>query len=390
MAKVLLVDTNFSSRPIYEAIEKLGHEVHVIGSNPNDCLAKSSSKYWKIDYSDISALDALLQKEGFDFLVPGCTDASYSSCATVSNGHFPGVESAEIDKTLNQKDCFRVLAQKLNLCVPHMQWADIGNAAPPPDEAKLDWPLIVKPVDAFSGKGISVLRQPNSRDLMNSISKARQNSKSNRCLIESFIEGQLYSHSAFLMNKQIIDEVFVEEHCITNPFVVDTSYIPPEISPSIKFPLRSAIEKIAQTLSLSDGLIHTQFIYDGNHPWLIEITRRCPGDLYSQLIELNQGKGYIESYIRPYLGLSINPRSKTQYHPIIRHTITTSKPQRLSHLKFLQPLLIEQWTPIGSTGDQLNPSPGSRVGILFIKSSNIDHLTTILQSFKTKNVYKIE
>jgi hypothetical protein len=46
MAKVLLVDTNFSSLPIYHALVALGHDVHVVGNNPVDCLAKISPNYW--------------------------------------------------------------------------------------------------------------------------------------------------------------------------------------------------------------------------------------------------------------------------------------------------------------------------------------------------------
>ena len=47
MAKVLLVDTNFSSRPIFAELERLGHEVHVVGANPVDALAKACARYWR-------------------------------------------------------------------------------------------------------------------------------------------------------------------------------------------------------------------------------------------------------------------------------------------------------------------------------------------------------
>ena len=44
-------------------------------------------------------------------------------------------------------------------------------------------------------------------------------------VIEEFIQGQLYSHSAFIVDKKIIIDFVVEEHCIVNPFVVDTSRV---------------------------------------------------------------------------------------------------------------------------------------------------------------------
>ncbi|NDH68262.1 MAG: hypothetical protein EBY22_10265 [Gammaproteobacteria bacterium] len=110
MAKVLLVDTNFSSVPIYKELEKLGHEVHVVGGNPSDCLAKISKHYSQINYADTDLLNEFVYKEHFDFLVPGCTDRSYTSCAVVSNGKFPGIESKLVDETLNNKAKFRDFA----------------------------------------------------------------------------------------------------------------------------------------------------------------------------------------------------------------------------------------------------------------------------------------
>ena len=53
MSNVLLVDTNFSSGPIYQFLREAGHNVAVIGGNPRDALAKSVENYINLDYSDI-------------------------------------------------------------------------------------------------------------------------------------------------------------------------------------------------------------------------------------------------------------------------------------------------------------------------------------------------
>ena len=50
--KVAIIDTNFSSSPIYEYLVKLHFDVFVIGNNPNDYLAKISPNYVNIDYSN--------------------------------------------------------------------------------------------------------------------------------------------------------------------------------------------------------------------------------------------------------------------------------------------------------------------------------------------------
>ena len=154
MAKVLLVDTNFASAPIFSVLRRLGHDVHVIGSNPNDCLAKSAKSFWNIDYSDTEALSDLVEKESFEYLVPGCTDRSYKSCSIISQGSFPGIETTDIEQVIHNKERFRSTAVKLNLPIPKTQSATCKN---------LDYPIIIKPVDSYSGKGITILKRPNQQ-----------------------------------------------------------------------------------------------------------------------------------------------------------------------------------------------------------------------------------
>ena len=58
--KVAIIDTNFSSSPIYEYLVKLHFDVFVIGNNPNDYLAKISPNYVNIDYSNKELLTQFL------------------------------------------------------------------------------------------------------------------------------------------------------------------------------------------------------------------------------------------------------------------------------------------------------------------------------------------
>ena len=72
MTRVLLVDTNFSSIPIYQSLIEGGHEVYVAGKNPNDALAKISKNYAEIDYSNTD-FGLLMDDEN-------CVMLSYQDC----------------------------------------------------------------------------------------------------------------------------------------------------------------------------------------------------------------------------------------------------------------------------------------------------------------------
>jgi formate-dependent phosphoribosylglycinamide formyltransferase (GAR transformylase) len=391
MSKVLLVDTNFSSRPIFDELERLGHEVHVVGANPTDCLAKVSAHYWNLNYADTQALSALVDSELFEYLVPGCTDRSYSSCSIVGQGRFPGIASVKIDRDLNHKDRFRSIGQRLNLPVPRLQWQDGKNqsCSPFPSKDQLCWPLVVKPVDSFSGKGVTILHQQEEVAMLQAVSQARRASSRGKCLIEDYVQGQLHSHSAFLQSGRVVQDYFVEEHGTANPFVVDTSRVLPTVPDGLRIEMRQAIETLASELHLSDGLVHTQFILDGEKPWIIEITRRCPGDLYSQLIELSGGIGYVSNYVRPFLGLPVNVEDPQPYIPIMRHTVTVPVAQRFDHLEFRQALFLERWVPLTLTGDNLQPSPVSRIGIMFARTADVHQSNQLFATTLERQLYYI-
>ena len=92
--KVALIDTNFSSLPIYEYLLQLKYKIFVLGNNPNDYLAKFSNNYVNIDYSDTNLLYKFLIENKVNFIVPGCNDVSYSSCSFVnSKGQYSGIEN---------------------------------------------------------------------------------------------------------------------------------------------------------------------------------------------------------------------------------------------------------------------------------------------------------
>ena len=357
MAKVLLVDTNFSSGPIYSDLLARGHEVHVVGGNPADCLAKLAPNYWQLDYADTKALSALVEKEQFQYLVPGCTDRSYESCVSVGRGHFAGFDTLEVASAISHKAKFRRLATRLGLPVPK----SCG------DDAYMEGhPVIVKPVDAFSGKGITVLRDADTTSRDEAINRARSASPSGEYLAEEFVQGQLYSHSAFLVGRRIGRDFLVQEDGTANKFVVDTSKVlDPALHEGMLVKLRAWIELLANHLQLADGLLHTQFIFRDSQFWLIELTRRCPGDLYSQLIELSTGWPYAHHYASSFLGEKISQTRSGGLRPVMRHTITVPTEQRLESLRFLRPVRIERYTPLSLVGDCLKPSPLSRVGVLF-------------------------
>ena len=146
-----------------------------------------------------------------------------------------------------------------------------------------------------------------------------------------------------LLEKEILYDFFVEEHCITNPYAVDTSTIALDLKREVKHKLRENLNKLTQKLGLVDGLIHTQFLCQGDNYWLIESTRRSPGDLYSLLIEKATGFPYSKYYTDTFLDMDIKNNIKNGIKKyVLRHTISSPKKISLKSLKFHHPVPINE------------------------------------------------
>lgn len=382
MKKTLLVDTNRAAVPIYRALCALGHDVWVVGGKPTETLAKLARNYVELDYSDASRLDSFIDQHGFDYVVPGCTDLSYQVCAEINRGRFPGIDTPANTSAINSKSEFRRVATKVQVPVPRVLSAN---------EAMGVESVIVKPVDAFSGRGITVLRKPDAGKLRNAIETASKASKTGSAIIEEFVEGQLYSHSAFVWDGEVVADFIIQEDCTTNPFAVDTSRMSASFPGAMLLSLREDVCRLAVALRLMNGLIHTQFIACADRYWVIEMTRRCPGDLYSLLVEFSTGYPYAASYVSGFVG-GMRPPCRERGRPqerITRHTVTSTAGDSLWGFSFTMPVDIRLFVPLATSGDVISPSPYGRAGIFFFRSPTAEEQDRLYRSLLEGRLYSL-
>jgi len=372
--RVLLVGSSFSAAPILFALKKYGLKVSVCGKAPNDPCHQYADDSFYVDYSNSDELISILESEKFDFLVPTCNDFSYMSCAKVADKYkLPGFDSFEIAATLHTKDAFRAVTK--NLSIPAPQFIEVNNDQPS-DYTALRFPLLVKPVDSFSGRGMTKVAE--KKDLPKALQDARETSRSGKVVLEEFIEGSLHSHSAFVQDGRVAMDFFVDEFCTVYPYQVNCSNHPSSLSDQVRSGVRDSINLIASSLGLCDGLIHTQFIASQGNFWIIETMRRCPGDLYGSLINFSTGIDYADFFVRPFIGMRL-PESRPQMTPLFygRHTISVERP--LVYFSFSQTIPAEQvdFVALKGGGEKLGIAPFDKLGILFAQFKDKESMFSI-------------
>jgi biotin carboxylase len=361
VADVILVDAGFSARPLKHAMEAAGYRVHTVGARTSDALASENPRHHVLDYSNVDDLGKLVEQIKPTAVLPGCTDVSYEVCCQLAeSGLIDGFESMETLHQLHDKAAFRSLCQRHNILVPQT-FESIDEAL------SASCPMIIKPTDAFSGKGITVLEAPTHATILAAQRAAIAVSRSKSFVMEERVAGQLFSFSAFLTGGSVERAVNVIEFGFVNPLVVDTSFVVD--SKPVESTLTRSIEMLCGALGLEDGLFHVQYILTADGPCLIEVTRRCPGDLYSELIYRTSGFDYAARYTNSFLQASRPAVSKTLDHAVhkhaIRHTITGRKMGYLASLAFKNAEALKAWYPLAATGSAMAPSPAGRVGVAF-------------------------
>jgi carbamoylphosphate synthase large subunit len=282
-----------------------------------------------------------------------------SACYVANELGMPGYDAPDVAAILHNKRQFRAYALKSGMPCPKTQ---LIGARDNIDSFEVDFPCLVKPADSFSGRGI--VKLDSGANMMKAVQLALTESKEGRVVLEQLIEGTLHSHSAFLKNRKILTDFFVDEFCEVYPYQVDCSNSPSRISSRIRKMIRECILDMASDLKLKDGLIHTQFIVSGSKIYIIECMRRCPGDLLYNLVSRSTGADYVGLYAGPYVNKGVSPKN-TRSESWARHTVSLSED---AVVWAVQPQMNGRKVAIyqlEASGSLIRRAPYGKVAILF-------------------------
>ena len=376
--KALLVGSSFSAATIFFALKKRGIHVSVCGKIESDPCHQYADESFFIDYSDSEVLTKIVENGDFNYLVPSCNDYSYMSCTTVASKHdFPGYDTCKVAQILHTKGSFREFTSSRSLPAPRYVKYSSDKTD---DFGELKYPILVKPVDSFSGRGMEKILS--EEQLPAAIDNAIKMSRSGEIVLEEFVEGSLHSHSAFIKNENIYCDFFVDEFCTIYPYQVNCSNHPSIIPETIQRRIRESIVNLIKSLGLVDGLLHTQLIMNGDEFWIIECMRRCPGDLYGSLVGFSTGVDYANLFISPFLNKEMSsPDMNAEFRFFGRHTISVKDPIINFSFSHKIPSRNVEVVPLKESGFRLDPAPFDKLAILFAEFDKRETMIDVTPKF---------
>ncbi len=287
LKRTLILNGSHSELYLIRAARVLGHYIVTTGKLPNASGHLESDLYVQADYSDMEAVLRIAQKQKIDYVVSCANDFGAITAAYVSEKMgLPGHDPFKTAVLLHNKDQFKDFAQRNQMRVsPSISFNDLERSLAYEPE---DYPLIIKPVDLTGGKGINRVNNKEEYDI--AIHNAFDWSRKKRVVVEKFIIGSYHSFSTFLVNKKVIGYFSDNEYSYNYPYYVTTSGGPADKVELVKDILIREAEKYAALLNLVDGIFHMQYVMDETGtPYVMDITRRTSGDLYSEPVEKATG-----------------------------------------------------------------------------------------------------
>jgi len=127
---------------------------------------------------------------------------------------------------------------------------------------------------------------------------------------------------------------------------------------------------MAGNLDLVDGLLHVQFIADGDTAYIIEVTRRMSGDFYACPVSMAAGLDWAQWVVMAEAGLSVKhfPEVRQQGY-VGRHCVFSKSGGKIAEITLSNELErnISDACWFLKPGDQIEDDTKHKVGILFLR-----------------------
>ena len=352
MKNCLLIDSSFACIPIVEALKR-NYQVFTVGNKMTAYYAAECPKnHFKMNYSEFDEIKSIINKNGVLASIPGCTDVSLEVFGKLD------LEFGAAILDVSTKAAFQAFCLKVGLNVPKTYSLDQVNA----------FPVIVKPDDSFSGQVITVVNDKSQ--MKKAVENAIIHSDSNRYIIQEYLDGQLYSVSAFKTANGSMQSFLVEEHCNQHEYSVDESFLV-DNKQIWSSQVDQLLTKAYAGLPNKIKFLHFQFILSNNRIYPIELMLRCPGDLYGLLVQHSTGMDYGALYAESF-GLLDAVESRDSILKKVKRLTLKVSPSAVVPDIFLPHNALEfhRTLPVGHINTSALPV---RYAVLFLECENLSH-----------------
>lgn len=298
--KGLVLAGGFPQIELIKEIKKRGIEVILADYNKEPVAKKYADKYYQASTLDVEAITNIATEEKVDFLITACTDQALLTVAKVSEelGLPCYIDYKTALNVTNKEYMKKVFVEKGIPTARHIT-AGVLNE----DEIKhLRYPLIVKPVDCNSSKGVK--KVTNYEELRKAFADAVKFSRTDTAVIEEFVSGVEISVDIYVEDGKanVLSVSKSEKIASDEKFVIFRGGYPVREAQGVMDKIEDTVQKIADAFGLENSPMLVQLITDGKEINVLEFSARTGGGVKYILIENASGFNVIKAVVDLTLG----------------------------------------------------------------------------------------
>lgn len=288
--KLLIMGANPETVPLVEYANKMGIKTLVTSNSPTDAAKEYAWRSFDVDGMDVPEIISLAKEENVDGILVGVADVlvpAYCKVCDAMGMHC--YASEQIVDVFSYKDVFKATCERYGIHGIPEYYLDAEMKAA--DIAKIKYPVMVKPVDSCSGKGMTVCYKED--DLKQAVDKALAESKMKRFIVEKYMQcddmGMYYTFKDGICSASCIyDRYTTSEQPGVSRVCLGAVYPSKHIKEYFERMHDNAC-RMFKAIGIRDGVLLLQAFYENGEFYVYDTGFRLQGEASHLLIKAIHG-----------------------------------------------------------------------------------------------------
>ena len=374
--KALVIAGGLPQIELIRQLKQRGIEALLADGSASAIARPFADKFFHVNVFDIEAVKKIAVDESVDFLITVCADQVLLVVAKVSE--MLGLPCyIDYETCQNVSDKIRMKRIFKQVGVPTTDYVEIDHLDMDAI-SRLEYPLVVKPVDAYSSKGVR--KAENADELKRYYEEAQKIGRSGSVIVEEFFAGEEISVDAFVVNgkAKVLNVTNSEKVKDKDRFVIFRGRYPVKASATVFKQIEEICQKIADGFGLVNSPMLVQLLHDGDKVLVLEFCARTGGNMKYLLIKYASGVDVIGATIDITLGQEPDLCQKHERHNVVVNDFVYCKPGIFDHLEGFEELekegVINEFHPVRLKGTQMRgvTSSSDRIAGMNIVANTIE------------------
>ena len=299
--KALILAGGLPQIELINQLKERNIETILCDGNDNAIARPYADKFYKLAIFDIEAVKQVALDEQVDFLITVCADQVLLVVAQVSEMlGLPCYIDYQTAQNVSDKKYMKKIFMENN--IPTSRYVELSELEL--DRiSHLNYPLVVKPVDAYSSRGVRKVW--NEEELKVYFDEAAKISRTGGVIVEEFVSGDEISVDIYVENgkAKVLCVSNSEKINTDNRFIIFRGRYPVNVTPEVYAQIEVVAQQIADAFKLVDSPMLIQMINTGTSVSVLEFCARTGGNMKYLLIRRSCGFDVIKAVIDLTVGI---------------------------------------------------------------------------------------